>query len=277
MCIRDSVWALGCIFGELLQRQQQHALTPNLTISPLFRFDDDPVPKPGTSETYTARARGDAGTSDDDWSRRSSDVDVPSECARDRSRRETRTKARLDLFFNVIGTPSWCDVDNIPNLRWRRYLRGVRGRAGSITKQFAGCDENSRDLLLRMLAFDPARRASPREVLAHEYFREEEASVSGAAAERRGVPRDMSVGGFDRVASAMAVDGAAETRTEEMEDADDPTTFEMEAEDDAGDERRRFWELSEPRAALAALESEMPSPETPHSETHRARGGVTDA
>jgi hypothetical protein len=54
----------------------------------------------------------------------------------------------------------------------------------------------------------------------------------------------------------MAVDGAAETRTEEMEDADGPTTFEMEAEDDdTGDERRRFWELSEPRAALAALET----------------------
>jgi len=252
------VWALGCIFGELLQRQQQHALTPNLTISPLFRFDDDPVPKPGTSETYTAGARrGDAGSSDDDGSRRDADADADdAERARDRSRRETRTKARLDLFFNVIGTPSWRDIDAIPNLRWRRYLRGVRGRAGSITKQFAGCDENSRDLLLRMLAFDPERRATPREILAHEYFREEEASVSGAAAERRGVPRDMSVGGFDRVGSAMAVDGAAETRTEEMEDADGPTTFEMEAEDDdAGDERRRFWELSEPLAALAALET----------------------
>jgi serine/threonine protein kinase len=252
------VWALGCIFGELLQRQQQHALTPNLTISPLFRFDDDPVPKPGTSETYTAGARrGDAGASDDDGSRRDANADADdAERARDRSRRETRTKARLDLFFNVIGTPSWRDIDAILNLRWRRYLRGVRGRAGSITKQFAGCDENSRDLLLRMLAFDPERRATPREILAHEYFREEEASVSGAAAERRGVPRDMSVGGFDRVGSAMAVDGAAETRTEEMEDADGPTTFEMEAEDDdAGDERRRFWELSEPRAALAALET----------------------
>jgi len=252
------VWALGCIFGELLQRQQQHALTPNLTISPLFRFDDDPVPKPGTSETYTAGARrGDAGASDDDGSRRDANADADdAERARDRSRRETRTKARLDLFFNVIGTPSWRDIDAILNLRWRRYLRGVRGRAGSITKQFAGCDENSRDLLLRMLAFDPERRATPREILAHEYFREEEASVSGAAAERRGVPRDMSVGCFDRVGSAMAVDGAAETRTEEMEDADGPTTFEMEAEDDdAGDERRRFWELSEPRAALAALET----------------------
>ena len=252
------VWALGCIFGELLQRQQQHALTPNLTISPLFRFDDDPVPKPGTSETYTAGARrGDAGASDDDGSPRNADADDDdAERARDGSRRETRTKARLDLFFNVIGTPSWRDIDAILNLRWRRYLRGVRGRAGSITKQFAGCDENSRDLLLRMLAFDPERRATPREILAHEYFREEEASVSGAAAERRGVPRDMSVGGFDRVGSAMAVDGAAETRTEEMKDADGPTTFETEAEDDdAGDERGRFWELSEPRAALAALET----------------------
>ena len=133
----------------------------------------------------------------------------------------------------------------------------MRGRAGSITKQFAGCDENSRDLLLRMLAFDPERRATPREILAHEYFREEEASVSGAVAERRGVPRDMSVGCFDRVGSAMAVDGAdEETRAEEMEDVDVPATFEMEAEDtDAGNARRRFWEISEPRAALAALET----------------------
>ena len=212
--------------------------------------------KPGTAETYTANAKaGDAGTSGEDvpYGSRRDDGDVAA-----RSRRETRTKARLDLFFNVVGTPSWRDVAAIPNPRWRQYLRGVRGRAGSITKQFAGCDENSRDLLLRMLAFDPERRATPREILAHEYFREEEASVSAGVAERplRGVPRDMSVGGFDRVGSAMAVDGAAETQTEEMEDADGPTTFEMEAEDDdAGDERRRFWELSEPRAALAALET----------------------
>ena len=50
------VWALGCIFGELLQRKEQHALTPNLTIAPLFRFDDDPLNllKLGTDETYTA-------------------------------------------------------------------------------------------------------------------------------------------------------------------------------------------------------------------------------
>jgi hypothetical protein len=41
-----------------------------------------------------------------------------------------------------------------------------------------------------------------------------------------------------------------------MEDADVPATFEMEAEDtDAGNARRRFWEISEPRAALAALET----------------------
>jgi serine/threonine protein kinase len=40
------VWALGCIFGELLQRQSCGAHTPQLTISPLFRFDDDPLLPP---------------------------------------------------------------------------------------------------------------------------------------------------------------------------------------------------------------------------------------
>ena len=48
------VWALGCIFGELLQRQSAGAHTPHLTISPLFRFDDDPtLPPPGSDEMYT--------------------------------------------------------------------------------------------------------------------------------------------------------------------------------------------------------------------------------
>ena len=48
--------ALGCIFAELLQRQQQTAITPKLTISPLFRFDDEPIDQPGTAEMYTAWA-----------------------------------------------------------------------------------------------------------------------------------------------------------------------------------------------------------------------------
>ena len=90
-------------------------------------------------------------------------------------------------------------------MRWRRYLRGVRGRAGSITKQFAGCDENSRDLLLRMLAFNPERRASPNEILAHEYFREEEASVSAAAASDDGADSSSDDSSAESPCSRLAL------------------------------------------------------------------------
>jgi hypothetical protein len=34
-------------YTALLQRQQQTAITPKLTISPLFRFDDEPIDQPG--------------------------------------------------------------------------------------------------------------------------------------------------------------------------------------------------------------------------------------
>ena len=179
------VWSLGCIFGELLQRSQQHAYAPRLTVRPLFRFDDDPVPTPGEGEMYTGWARGmrrtsgggggegasgsgsgrGAGAGAGSYEHLQTDVGDDAHSA--------RVKARLDLFFDVIGTPSWYDVEAVSNVRWRRYLRGIRGRPGSITEDYKGCDEVARDLLLRMLTFDPKRRAGLDEILAHAYFAED--------------------------------------------------------------------------------------------------------
>ena len=34
----------------------RRGFTPNLTVSPLFRFDDEPVPMPGSAEMYTTWA-----------------------------------------------------------------------------------------------------------------------------------------------------------------------------------------------------------------------------
>ena len=190
------VWALGCIFGELLQRQSAGAHTPHLTISPLFRFDDDPtLPPPGSDEMYTDYlARRDALEREETRSARrpgaaisfgekpqpygangeneATTLDAEMRDARDRDVRDSRVRARLNLFFDVIGTPSWHDVDAVSSERWRRYLRGVRGRPGNILRRFAfgRAGERAVDLLLRMLTFDPRRRASPDEILAHEYF-----------------------------------------------------------------------------------------------------------
>ena len=110
------VWALGCIFGELLQRQRQHALTPNLVVSPLFRFDDDPIPRPGTGEMYTRWCA-------DDAEKTSGKDGKDAEMEERDDAHSARVKARLDLFFDVVGTPSWRDVEAVASERWRTYLR----------------------------------------------------------------------------------------------------------------------------------------------------------
>ena len=110
---------------------------------------------------------------------------------------ESRIRARLNLFFDVIGTPSWTDVDAVSSERWRRYLRGIRGRPGNILSRFTAgrVGDVATDLLLRMLTFDPRRRASPDEILAHEYF-------AGFA------PRGSSLGVVTRVVDTAMLDVA---------------------------------------------------------------------
>ena len=224
------VWALGCIFGELLQRQRQHALTPNLVVSPLFRFDDDPIPRPGTGEMYT---RWCADAADKTSGNDGKDAEMEE---RDDAH-SARVKARLDLFFDVVGTPSWRDVEAVASERWRTYLRGIRGRPGSLTRQFEGCDEASRDLLLRMLAFDPDRRASPDEILAHEYFFAEKDAFSDAFSR---------AAGDDAAPSKSGGGGGNQNRL---------SATRFDSVDSVAS--RRFWDVSEPGGALAALELEF--------------------
>ena len=244
------VWSLGCIFGELLQRQQQHALTPNLTISPLFRFDDDPIPRLGTNETYTELVRDVHEGVDKGLKGLSNISHQEKEEEEIKLRRSSRARARLDLFFNVVGTPSWRDVEKIPNVKFRNYLRGIRGRAGSLTKQFNGCDDSAKDLLLRMLCFDPDGRASPREILSHEYFKE---------SERDSMPRDMSISEVHQASHGFEMDleGQFEIEYTREDDVNAPP-FEMDVEPNTSHSQntssQNFWELDAPRAALAALE-----------------------
>ena len=94
------VWALGASPAQLLQRQQQHALTPHLTVSPLFRFDDDPVSEPDSGETYTKWMSNGVANGDGDGD---GDGDVDMRDAT--SRRERPGEGSLNLFFDAVGTP----------------------------------------------------------------------------------------------------------------------------------------------------------------------------
>ena len=246
------VWALGCIFAELLQRQQQHGFTPNLTVSPLFRFDDEPIPQPGTAEMYTTWAIAAGGTGVP-----GQDIEMASAAAV----KENRVKARLNLFFDVVGTPSWHDVAAVSSPRWRRYLRGIRGRPGSLMQQYGGCADASRDLLLRMLTFDPKRRAIPDEILAHEYFLEDDQPRSPHAQVPHASPLRVKIGTGLRMhpvaehegATAMEADTDAAAVALEGACKDDDETFDDVDEDVHG--LKSFWAISEPRGALAALEA----------------------
>lgn len=141
------VWALGCIFAELLQRQVSSdlgALNQKLTVKPLFGFEDTKLASPPTGEHY-----------DDEGCDESAE----------------QRQAQLDTLFNVIGTPAWAEIERIKSPHWREYLRSLPGRAGNLDIQFQRVDDaDAIDLLRRMLQFDPTMRASCEEILAHRYF-----------------------------------------------------------------------------------------------------------
>lgn len=135
------MWSLGCIFGELLQRIAHvgSAATPNLQVAPLFAIHG--LPKtPDAGESFT----GGPG----------SEI----------------TRRELQALFSVVGTPCWADVAAVQEPSWRRYLHHLPGRAPTLYRRFAAAGEAAVDLLSRLLAFDPTRRCSPDEALAHEYF-----------------------------------------------------------------------------------------------------------
>lgn len=133
------IWSLGCIFWELLIRSiNPHIVGP--LPNPLFGVRGEPV-TPDEGENYTKDS-------------------------------QSPLAQQLDVIFNVIGTPCWRDIESIPSETWRAYLRHLPGRAGNLVKALSRfVDEEAIDLLSRMLAFNPARRCTAEEALAHSYFK----------------------------------------------------------------------------------------------------------
>lgn len=185
------MWSLGCIFGEMLQRVARvgGAATPALQVAPLFAIRGLPR-TPSTGERFVD-GEGADGEGD-------GDADVDPDLAKPGTVDCSVTRRELQALFDVIGTPPWADLEGVQSAAWRQYLARLPGRAPSLFRRFGSAGECAVDLLARMLAFDPQRRCSAEEALAHEYF----ADVDVAEMERRL--------GLEDVERAVAGSGAAD-------------------------------------------------------------------
>ncbi|GLC43103.1 hypothetical protein PLESTB_000862900 [Pleodorina starrii] len=137
------MWSAGCVFGELLQRAAYlgKASTPHLQVAPVFAITGKPL-TPHAGQRYGVTEPGGSASA----------------------------FAELSALFSVIGTPAWACIEAVRSEAWRRYLFHVPGRAPTLYRRFGQAGEVAVDLLARLLQFDPVRRASAEEVMAHEYF-----------------------------------------------------------------------------------------------------------
>uniref|UniRef100_A0A7R9Z669 Protein kinase domain-containing protein n=1 Tax=Chlamydomonas euryale TaxID=1486919 RepID=A0A7R9Z669_9CHLO len=231
------MWSVGCVFGELLQRQAAlgDAPVPALKVAPVFALTEDALMRtPGAGEHY---------------------MDEPALPGSKGTRRE------LDILFDVIGTPPWKSIKAVPMAEWRQYLGRIPARAPSLMRRFGASGEVALDLLARLLAFDPGMRACADEAISHEYFSkmgsielpwfwEEEADHEDIAARLA----HASSGGAD-----AGIKRAAEERRSlaQTDIAEETPTWEL------ARTCSRSSDAAEAVLGLAAAVAESPDPGTP--------------
>jgi serine/threonine protein kinase len=81
------------------------------------------------------------------------------------------SQEQLELIFSLIGSPSVEEIERVPNPRAREQLRRMpRRRSRPFEQVFSDADPQAVDLLRTMLVFDPSRRSTVEQALAHPYF-----------------------------------------------------------------------------------------------------------
>ena len=80
---------------------------------------------------------------------------------------------QLQLMTSVIGSPSDEAISKVQSARVREHFQLLPRKSRlPFTQLFPGADPEACDLLEKLLDFDPARRPTAGEALAHPYFRE---------------------------------------------------------------------------------------------------------
>eukprot|EP01069_Polyplicarium_translucidae_P010075 Polyplicarium_translucidae@DN3359_c0_g1_i5.p2 len=77
----------------------------------------------------------------------------------------------MNMIFNILGTPTGDDVDALEKEDAKRYIRMFHTREGiDFGERFRAASPDALDVLQRMLVFNPAKRISVDEALAHDLF-----------------------------------------------------------------------------------------------------------
>lgn len=136
------VWSIGCIFSELLSMIEEN-VERHCDRGPLF---------PGSSCFPLSPDQKNGGD----------------------SKLQTRgNRDQLNVIFNVLGTPSEEDIEALEKDDARRYIRFFSKRDGrDLAERFSASSPEALNLLKRMLVFNPKKRISVDECLAHPFFEE---------------------------------------------------------------------------------------------------------
>lgn len=79
---------------------------------------------------------------------------------------------QMNLIFNVLGTPSEDDMRFISNIKAKNYIKSLKKRPPKPFAQiYPSANKLAHDLLEKMLQFNPAKRITVDEALAHPYFK----------------------------------------------------------------------------------------------------------
>eukprot|EP00457_Paulinella_chromatophora_P006485 gb/GEZN01006503.1/.p1 GENE.gb/GEZN01006503.1/~~gb/GEZN01006503.1/.p1 ORF type:complete len:437 (+),score=61.39 gb/GEZN01006503.1/:47-1357(+) len=79
---------------------------------------------------------------------------------------------QMNLIFSVLGTPSADDMAFITNPKARNYIQGLKPRAPKpFAKIYTNATKVAVDLMEKMLQFNPEKRCTVDQALAHPYFK----------------------------------------------------------------------------------------------------------